>query len=202
MRFALWMLTNGKNSFQQRYKCNSKIYEIVKKEYAIASSELHKNKILSQETKDKISKAHKGKKLSEEHKEKINPKGRILSQETKDKISNSNKGKIGIMTGKTHSQETKDKISNSNKGKIRAKLSEERKLQISKQFSGTTQSEEHKTKRLSSRQSNGYYKNEAETKAKMSTAAKNRLKYTCHCGKECTAANYKRWHGEKCKLPS
>lgn len=200
MRFAIWMLTNGKNSFQQRYKCNSRIYNIVKKEYALATSELHKGKILSQETKNKISESHKGKKLSEEHKQKINPAGRILSQETKDKISQGQKGRVGGMSGKSHSQETKNKISESNKGKIIPSMSEERKQKVSKQFLGTTQSDEHKTKRLQSRQQNGYYKDNAATKKKMSESAKNRPKLKCHCGKECTAPNFVRWHGDNCKL--
>jgi hypothetical protein len=201
MRFALWMLSNGKNSFQQRYKCNSRIYEIVKKEFSIAASKLHKGKILSQETKDKLSIAHKGKKLSKEHKEKINPRGRILSQETKDKISQGQIGRIGGMKNKHHSEETKKKISSGNVGKIMPPMTQERKDQVSKQFLGSIQSAEHKAKRLSSRKERGYYKDEASTKRKMSESAKNRPKYKCHCGKECSPSNFKRWHGENCKLP-
>lgn len=200
MRFALWMLSNGRNSFQQRYKCNSRIYEIVKKEYSVAMSEIHKGKVLSQETKDKLSIAHKGKTLSDEHKAKINPTGRKHTEESKKKISEGQIGRIGGMQDKHHSQETKDKISIGNKGKIMPLISEERKLQISKQFAGTIQSDEHISKRLASREENGHYKDRDKTIKKMAESAKNRPRYRCHCGKECSATNYKRWHGNNCKL--
>lgn len=204
MNFAFWSMANKRthtNSTEtHNFNINSRSYQIARKNFSIENSITHKGKVLSQETKDKISASHKGKKLSDEHKSKINPAGRILSQETKDKISQGQKGRIGGMTGKSHTAETKSKISNSNKGKTKPPLSLERKHQISEQFSGTKQSDEHKSKRLKSRQENGYYKNEAETKRKMSVAAMNRPTFKCHCGKECSLLNFKRWHGDNCKL--
>lgn len=206
MNFAFWSLSNKrKNSSNIEaydYYINSRFYQRAKENFSFENSKTHKGKILSQETKNKISKAHKGKKLSEDHKKKINPKGRILSDDTKDKISKGQIGRIGGMQNKHHSEETKLKISIGNKGKIMPKLSDERKQQISKQFTGTIQNTEHISKRVSSRQANGYYKNKTETKRKMSESAKNRSKYTCHCGKECSLQNFKRWHGENCKLSS
>lgn len=125
--------------------------------------------------------------------------GRICSTETKEKISKGQIGRVGGMQDKTHSEETKLKISKSNIGKKKPSLSDDRKLQISAQFSGTTQTQEHISKRVSSRKESGYYKSEAETKIKMSHSAKNRTKLKCHCGKECSPSNYKRWHGDNCK---
>lgn len=203
MNFAFWSISNKRKHTTDDeaydYYINSRFYQKAKENFAFENSITHTGKVLSQETKDKISKAHKGKKLSQEHKEKINPKGRILSVETKRKISEGQIGRVGGMTGKTHSEESKDKISKGNKGKTMPALTEERKQQISKFFSGSTQTEDHISRRVSSRKTNGYYKDEAATKKKMSNSAKNRLKLICHCGKECSPSNYKRWHGKNCK---
>jgi hypothetical protein len=79
-------------------------------------------------------------------------------------------------------------------------LSEERKLQVSEQFKGTTQTEQHISKRITARKENGHYKDRDKTIKKMSKAAKNRSKLKCLCGKECSPSNYKRWHGNNCKL--
>ncbi len=65
-------------------------------------------RILSDETRRKISASHKGKKLSTEHKAKIGAKlkGRIFSDETKKKMGIAQKGhKRNI--GRVHSEETK-----------------------------------------------------------------------------------------------
>ena len=77
----------------------------------------NKGKILTDETKKKISEAKKGKSFSEEHKKKIGMasknripwnKGKHLSEEHKKKISEANKGRI-------FSKETKKKMSESRK---------------------------------------------------------------------------------------
>jgi len=204
MHFAFWALSNKmkhtNNPDAYDFVVNSRFYELAKENFSTEMSILHKGKILSQETKDKLSFAHTGKKLSEEHKARINPVGRILSAETKEKISKGQIGRIGGMQNKTHSEETKLKISESNMGIKKPSMTEGRKLQISAQFIGTTQSQEHISKRISSRKENGYYKNEDETRIKMSMSAKNRTKLKCKCGKECSPSNYKRWHGNNCKL--
>ena len=64
-----------------------------------------KGKILSEETRRKISESHKGK---------------ILSEETKRKLSEANKGNT-YHKGKKHSEETRRKISESNKGHLPTK---------------------------------------------------------------------------------
>lgn len=74
-----------------------------------------KNRKHTEETKEKISKANKGKPKSEEHKIKlsISEKGKIISEESKKKMSESRKGRISPkgMLGKNHTEETKKKMS-------------------------------------------------------------------------------------------
>ena len=82
------------------------------------------NKIVSEETKRKISEANKG---------------RIVSEETRRKMSEAQKGHKGIK----HSEETKRKISESSKG---IKHSEEHKRKIGESNKGKIFSEEHKRK--------------------------------------------------------
>lgn len=77
MIFALWHLRNRHN-YKNLSNNNSRLYEKLKIEFSILSSELHKNKIISEEHKDKISQANKNK---------------IVSDDTKTKISNSKLGK-------------------------------------------------------------------------------------------------------------
>ena len=75
-------------------------------------------RIISEQTRKKISNANKGRKHTDENKK---------------KISNSLKGDKNPFYNKHHSEETKMKISESNKGKT---LSEETKRKISKQCCG------------------------------------------------------------------
>ena len=72
-----------------------------------------KGKLMSEESKKKLSEAKKGKHHSEEHKKKISEsqKGKKRSEETKKKISEARKGK-------KRSEETKKKISGAHKGKL------------------------------------------------------------------------------------
>ncbi|MBQ5632522.1 MAG: hypothetical protein IIU99_05400 [Treponema sp.] len=89
---------------------------------------------VSEETRQKISKAHKNKVLSNETKEKIHnilignkrALGHILSNETKEKIKNSH-------LGLKHSETTKQKMSISRKGK---NFTEEHKNKISQSLKG------------------------------------------------------------------
>jgi hypothetical protein len=204
MNFAFWCLCNRmKNNI---LTINSRFYQKAKENFATENSIMHKGKILSQETKDKISKAHLGKKLTEDHKAKINPTGRKHTDETKSLLSRkqieeyATGERIHGRLGKILSQETKDKISIGNTGKKMPPISEKRRQQISEQFSGTTQTAEHVTKRITTRKENGYYKDKSATIKKMSESAKNKSKIKCHCGKECSPSNFKRWHGNNCKL--
>ena len=72
----------------------------------------NEGRVVSQQTKQKISRANKGKKRSQQFLIKWSEqrKGHIVSQETRDKISNT-------LKGHTVSQQTKIKISESSKGK-------------------------------------------------------------------------------------
>lgn len=96
--------------------------------------------------------------------------GRKLTDEAKNKISK-------IHKGKTVSLETRAKIAKANVGKT---------------FSGSTlekMSNAKKGKPLSN-----------EHKANLAKAHRNRPKVTCeHCNKSIPIANYKQWHGDKCK---
>ena len=92
-------------------------------------------RVLSEETRRKISEIQKGerhhyygKSLSEEHKRKLSEsqKGKTLSEETKRKLSE-------VMKGKTFSEEHKRKISETNKGRT---LSEETRRKISEARKG------------------------------------------------------------------
>lgn len=103
---------------------NSYLYEGAR----IRKSEVMKNRIISEETRAKISEALRGKN---------NPNfGKTTSDETKAKMSEANKDK-------THSEEHKAKISVANRGKT---LSEETKKKISETMKGKTLSEETKKK--------------------------------------------------------
>jgi hypothetical protein len=97
-----------------------------------------KGRILSDETKAKLSAAQKGRTLSEESKAKISAakKGKTFSEEHKAKISAVNKGK-------TLSEEHKAKIGAASKGRTH---SEESKAKMSAFQKGRTLSEEHKAK--------------------------------------------------------
>lgn len=72
----------------------------------------NKGRIFSKEHKKKISIGLKGRVLSEEHKNKLRliQKGRKHLKETKTKISAANKGMKHPMYGKKHSEETKRKM--------------------------------------------------------------------------------------------
>ena len=112
--------------YQQRY-INSRLYEIVKKEFAQISRERNAGKSLSIETRTKMSLAGKGKKKPNGFGEKISaalkgkPKG-PMSEELKQQISSKLKGKNTHRKGKIgeykHTLESKAKIAESNRRRI------------------------------------------------------------------------------------
>ena len=112
--------------YQQRY-INSRLYEIVKKEFAQISRERNAGKSLSIETRTKMSLAGKGKKKPNGFGEKISaalkgkPKG-PMSEELKQRISSKLKGrpshKKGKKSGPQHTPESKAKIAESNRRRI------------------------------------------------------------------------------------
>jgi hypothetical protein len=85
---------------------NSKLYEELKISHLDTLSKTHKNKQLSQHTKDKISQKPKGKPKPDYFREIASKsrKGKNISEDHKDKIREA-------MLGKTYPQEIKDKMS-------------------------------------------------------------------------------------------
>ena len=78
-----------------------------------------KGRILSEETKRKISESNKGKIFSEEHKRKLSEshKGQMVSKETRRKMSETQSGEKHYLYGKSLPKETKRKMSEANKNK-------------------------------------------------------------------------------------
>ena len=149
---------------------------IISKETKIKLSESNKGKKRSEETKRKLSEAKKGKTLTEEHKAKISKALRgeknhnfdkPLSEKTKRKISEAHKANKTIppsRKGSIISEEHKRKISESNKGKI---LSEETKRKMSE----VKKNPSEETRRKISEAKKGKTHSE-ETKRKMSEVKK------------------------------
>ena len=135
-------------------------------------------KPISEETKQKLRDVNLGKKASEDTKKKMSTslmgkqKGKITSEETKAKISSS-------LTGRKLTEEQKYNLTKSRTGKVTGmsgKLnSEETKYKISISRLGKSSDYQHseETKRKISEGNKGKIISE-ESKAKMSTAAKNR----------------------------
>ena len=147
MSFALWsMITMDHSTSRERYKINSRTFQSIKVQVAKAKSDLHKGKIVSEETRKKMSESrkkhagpNKGKSMSEEQKQKLSKAhtGKIIAQSTVDKILESRKGY-------KHSEETKQKIANGNKGKILPKRTDEQKKIVSEKLKGRVLSAETK----------------------------------------------------------
>ena len=110
-------------------KIGSRGYSRIREKAIYYNSESQKGKIISEETKLKISISLKGKTLSEETKLKmsIGQMGHKVSKETIEKIANSQRGKFVSI-------ETREKISKANKGKT-VILSEESAKNKSKNLS-------------------------------------------------------------------
>jgi len=196
MWYALWMMLRTKNKDQFRKISKGRAFELSKLQVAAFSSQLHRGKIVSEETKQKLSNKakgrtspNKGKSMSEEQKQKLSiaHKGKTISQESIDKTIESRKWY-------THSEETKKKISESNKGKT-AVISDETKQKISASLKGRPSPNKGKPA------TNTGIPHSEETKEKIKLAAANRIKSTCpHCSKAVSPSNYSRWHGDQCKL--
>lgn len=109
--------------YQERY-INSRLYETIKKEFAEISRQRNKGKVISEETRIKMSAAKSGKKKPAGFGEKISaalkgkPKG-PMSEEQKLQRSNTLKGrpshKKGKKFGPQHTAESKAKIAESNR---------------------------------------------------------------------------------------
>jgi len=126
-------------------------------------------RIVSDETRKKISKSRKGIKLSKEHIEAIinANKGRIISDYQKKKIRIANSKR----KYKPHTEETKRKISEHGKGKHLGPFSEKHRKNISKAKKGKELSNEHK-KKIS--KASKLRKHTEETKKKISRSNKRK----------------------------
>jgi hypothetical protein len=91
---------------------NSRLFASIKEDYAKIISKLHKGKIVSKETRQKLANRKIGTKHSEESKEKMSKsqKGKSFSEETREKISKARKGKPSHRKGTKLSLEDKSKI--------------------------------------------------------------------------------------------
>jgi len=196
MTFAIWSMLNRDHSRQRsRHKVNSHIYSRLKIQIAQASSELHKGKSKSEETKRKISEKAKGR---------VSPnKGKPMTAEQREKLSIAHKGKTisPIVVAKilesrkhyTHSEETKQKIGRAHKGKTQI-VSEETKQKISNSLKGRPNHNKGKPAY------NLGISHTDETIKKLQLAAQNRERLTCiHCGKSAPKCSFTRWHGDNCK---
>ncbi len=139
-----------------------------------------------------------------------------MSEESKRKLSESLKGKN---IGKTRTPEQKTRISDMLKNRERSPMSEETKIKISKALSGRKRGEftvthkekisaallgKERTKEHSlniSKKLKGRVpgKEERENYLKSMSAGITKCE---HCGFTTTKGNYRRWHGDNCKLKS
>jgi hypothetical protein len=194
MWYALWMMLRTKNVAQQRKISKGSAFNLAKIEVAKNSSQLHKGKTISKETREKLSKscagrlsAFKGKTHSAEAKQKLSAahKGKITSPETVAKILESRKHY-------RHSEETKQKISAGNKGKTTTHTVESRQ-KMSDAKKGKTP-----TWLVGKPAHNRGVAHSAETVAKLQGP---KPKFKCpHCVSIVGGqSNYNRWHGDNCK---
>lgn len=138
MMYALHRIVYATNSYhkgKQKY-FSARHYDVARK----AASQAHSKKVVSEETRKKMSLAKQN--MSQETKDKIRlaRTGVTMSQETKDKIRKANIGKPSPNKGKELSEEWKKKLSESTKGskkseeikqKMRKPKSEETRLKMS-----------------------------------------------------------------------
>ena len=194
MWYALWMMLRTKNTNQQRKISKGSAFEVAKIKVAENSSQLHKGKTVSKETREKLSKSCQGRPSPN--------KGRAMSENQKQKLSIAHKGKIiapetvsKILDSRRHyrnSEETKLKIGQSQIGKV-VVVSEETKKRLSIAAKGRSN-----TWLKGKPAHNRGIPHTEETVKKLKVP---KCKYHCsHCNKTVGGkANYNRWHGDNCK---
>jgi hypothetical protein len=182
MTFAVWSLTNLDHSkMRERHKVTSHRYEILKKECAKASSELHKGKTVSDETKKKQSDYRKGKpstfkgkthseaskNLLAEHRSKpcISPSGERFSSTKEAGLAYDMTG-VGIR-GHIHRGKSGWRYERDEDQAVVVSNRKPKKEKIYK-----PQSDEHIQKRIQARAISGHYKDREATIERMSIAAK------------------------------
>ncbi len=213
LHFALHRMMFSKYHHKRDYRIGSREYERFKIKSRKVSSELHKGKIISEETKNKL----RNKKVSLESrlkmsKSKKGSKQNLSKEQIKQKsikmsgINNPmynkgylNKGERNGRYNKIVTQETRDKISKARKENPTNLSIEVRKL-FSENFSGD-KNPMYNSHRIGDL--NPFYgkKHTDIVKSKMKEKAKNRDRIKCpHCDKIMDASNAKRWHFDNCKI--
>lgn len=174
MIFALNMMCKTRT---QTHK-NKSVYEVFKKQIAEEISKVNKNKIVKQETKDKLSATQTGRKHTIERIENNRKAqlGKVMTEEVKEKISKSLKG---VKKPKEHGQ----KIAEYNRTRI---FTEEHRQNISKSLKGLKQSDETR-KRMSESKTGYKYPPQEQIECP-------------HCKKIGGKANMKRYHFDNCRF--
>lgn len=110
-------------------------------------------------------------------------------------------GELNPMYGKTHSEHSRQKMSSSGKGKHSQPKTEAFKQTMSEYYAGKTYEERFGVEYAAEIRAKLTKPKSAEHKQKLSKLALSRPQITCpHCAKEVTAPNFKRWHGDNCRL--
>ena len=109
-----------------------------KPHYNLSPNASNSGRILSEETKRKISATKKKAGLVTE-----GFKGKVHTEKTKSAMRDKRKGEKNFMFGKTHTEEARRKISITHQNKV---ITEEQRLAVSKRLKGRKFSEEHKQK--------------------------------------------------------
>ena len=174
MIFALNMMCKTRT---QTHK-NKSVYEVFKKQIAEEISKVNKNKIVKQETKDKLSATQTGRKHTIERIENNRKAqlGKVMTEEVKEKISKSLKG---VKKPKEHGI----KIAEYNRTRI---FTEEHRQNISKSLKGLKQSDETR-KRMSESKTGYKYPPQEQIECP-------------HCKKIGGKANMKRYHFDNCRF--
>jgi len=210
-RDELWDLYKCTGRKGHLLKLGIEMTNEIKNEY-IGLGKRQKGKILSTETKNKISKIKKGVVAKEETKEKL----REIAKETKQYLIAANvwsnksseyKKEVGKRSGKSRtgrkaSEQHKKNISNALKGRI---LSDEHKknLSISKTGKKMDEGQKERYKLLFKGERNPMYgkTHNEETRKKISNNPAYKIERTCpYCDKTIIGTNYFRHHGDRCKL--
>lgn len=129
LQYAWWMMSHSFNSYREKYIVTEEEYERARENFSNAMS----NKIVSDETRRKISIAGKGKKVSEDTRKKMSYAQKGVSKwsiEDREKLSKSQRKRFSSKDeiekiskahiGKHHSEVTRKKISDCQKERLLA----------------------------------------------------------------------------------